>query len=75
MRASPNSQRLVAHYRLMRSHQPLTIDFSQHYQDAPINRHSGVGCLVDTCTISEVSTVVDRHWLYEVEVPASFDAP
>src|SRR5271157_108109 len=75
MRASPNSQRLVAHYRLMRSHQPLTIDFSQHYQDAPIDRDSGVGCLVHPYTISEVSRVILRHGLYEVDVPASFDAP
>jgi hypothetical protein len=34
----------------MRSHQPLTIDFSQHYQDAPIDRDSGVGCDIKRAT-------------------------
>src|SRR5208283_4063101 len=37
----------------------------------PLRRWLLCRCLHNT----RGSTVVDRHWVYEVEVPASFDAP
>ena len=56
-----DSNGLVTYYRLVRRHQPLTIHFSEHDENAPVDGHTGIGRLIRGSAIGQISGVVERQ--------------